>query len=753
MSYDGFFRVHSVRILLYILFGAFLPVATAFSLGRSLIAGVGVKLHRSEERLFAFLVGSAAFSAILFVLCATHLARKGVYLVIAAVAVALAFRARPRISEPADTTELTRVWRWSFLIVVSAFTVVYFIWALAPEFSPDGTAYHLAVVDHYSRAHGFERVPTNMYFNIPQGLELLFLVAFAFGKHSAAALVHFAFLACLPWLIAFYGRRFGFPRAGMAAGVLVFAAPVVGIDGASAYNDVALAAVLFGMFYLLQVWDQERDCGLLTLIGFLTGFSVAIKYTAFLAPVYAVGFVVWKRWRRTTALQTPWRSVLVMTAVMIALAAPWLVKNWLWVQNPIAPFGNQIFANRWVHVSFERDYQNGLRHYELQDRRQIPLEVTYRGTTLGGLLGPIFLLSPLALLALRLSQGRRLLFAAALFAVAYLDNIGTRFLIPPLPFLATAFAVGLSEWSGLLLAIMIAHAALSWPSVVGMYCANAAWHIDNIPWAAALRIEPEETYLRRVWPEYSTDRLIEAKVPAGDSVFLFGAIGQAYSTRRMLVRYLSAPNEVLGDILWTPLFIGFQPITVTDFAFPPVTARKVRVVQTYASTGDAWSISEMHALHGGQELARAPEWRLHANPNPWDVQLAFDNNPVTRWRTWQSTSPGDYVEIDFGSQQTLDEVRIESSPDYSATQTRIQVLDQNGRWIAVGGAPQVSRQDIRANMRQAAALELKARGIRYILVNRDDRYAADLRMRPSAWGLKFIGRAGFAGYDELYRLD
>jgi hypothetical protein len=38
-----------------------------------------------------------------------------------------------------------------------------------------------------------------MYAQLSQGIELLFLMAFSFGRHSAAALVHYAFLLALTW--------------------------------------------------------------------------------------------------------------------------------------------------------------------------------------------------------------------------------------------------------------------------------------------------------------------------------------------------------------------------------------------------------------------------------------------------------------------------------------------------------------------------------------------------------------------------
>ena len=104
-------------------------------------------------------------------------------------------------------------------------------------------------------------------------------------------MVHLAFLLALTSRMFAYGKRAGFPVAGACAGLLVFASPVVGIDGTSAYNDVAVAAIAFTVFYLLQIWDEQRSTRLLIAIGLTAGFAYATKYTAGTAVIYAIDLV------------------------------------------------------------------------------------------------------------------------------------------------------------------------------------------------------------------------------------------------------------------------------------------------------------------------------------------------------------------------------------------------------------------------------------------------------------------------------
>ena len=167
--------------------------------------------------------------------------------------------------------------------------LLYFFNSMAPEISYDGSRYHLGLVSRYLREHGFQRITDNLYASLSQGIEMLYVYAFAFGRHSAAAMLHFAFLLALVVLMLSYASRAGFPLAGAVGALLVFASPIVGVDGTSAYNDVATAAIAFALFYLLQRWSEERSTRLLVTIGLVAGFAYAAKYTAWLAVPYCLG--------------------------------------------------------------------------------------------------------------------------------------------------------------------------------------------------------------------------------------------------------------------------------------------------------------------------------------------------------------------------------------------------------------------------------------------------------------------------------
>ena len=721
---------------LLILFGAGLACAVSLALGGMLLGDA------CRDPGVRFVSGASVLSLLVCALCGAGLAYAAVFLAMGFLAIGggvLAGSGWGGLAGGAPAPRRYTGVRIVFGVAFGMFVVLYLTNAMAPEISPDGATYHLGLVSRYLREHGFVRITDNMYAAMPGGVEMLFLFAFAFGKHSAAALVHFAFFVALVWQIFSYARRRGFPVAGASAALVVFASPVAGIDGTSAYNDVAVAAIAFTLFHLLEIWDEGRQADpegtppgspvrLLAAIGLVAGFAFAAKYTAWPAVAYAAGFVVVKN-----------RRAVVPVAACAAVAmAPWLLKNWIYLQNPVAPFFNRQFPNPYITVGFEEIYRRMLAMYDLKSRWEIPMQVTTYGSV-SGLLGPVFLLAPLGLLALRRREGRHLWLAALVFSVNYFSNIAARFLIPPMPFVALALTLGLSAvLPQLAVVVALLSAALSWPSIVPRYAHGDAWRLLRIPWREALRIRPEEGYLERRLDHYGVDRLIEEKTAPGSTVFTFVPVPEAYTSRHIRVEYQAAANQIAGKILWTAAAEEYAPTWRLTFRFPPATLRGLRVVQTNRGE-DTWSIHELRIYQGERELPRAAEWRLTAQPYPWSIQDAFDNSLVTFWMGGETLKPGQFVQVDFHGERSADSVVLEAAPNQSAVRLKLEGQDAAGRWQLLAGAPVVSDAARPLGLRRAVANELKRRGIDYLLVFDTDNGADDLRLNTDLWGMRAVG--------------
>jgi hypothetical protein len=735
-----------MKQLVYVLLGWALTATSSWCAGMLLLRRLSVPLYRQEEKPLAFVVGSACVSTAVFFLAALHLVYKGVFLALALLLVAAALQQRVWRPRGESLPALTAVWRLLFLEVYLPFAGLYLIYALAPETSPDGSTYHLGLVARYAREHGFPAITTNIYASLSQGMEMLFLSAFLFGRHSAAALVHCTFLLVLPLVILNYGRRIGMPLVGAAGGLLVFLAPVAGLSGTAAYNDVAVATTAFSLFVLLQIWAGQRHTALLIPVGLAAGFAFDLKYTAFVAVPYALAFVAYKCWRSSTPILRP---VLLTASAAAVLVLPTLVKNSIVVHNPVAPFFNRLFPNPNVHVAFEDQYREQQRAYAIHGVWEIPWQLTVSGEKLQGLVGPVFLLAPLALLALRYPAGRQLLLAALVFFVPYPANIGARFFLPCAAFLAPALALGLSSWTVAPMLLVLLHAWLSWPTNVSTYCHLYAVRLDHTQVRAAFRLEAEDEYLVRQMPGYAIARRVEKETPPGSRIFSFDNPPEAYCAREFLISFQAALNERLRYTLYAGFHPDLQPLKVLTFRIQPNRFRRLRVVQTASGRPDIPGIGEIEIFGPQGRLPRTSGWRIHAHPFPWDAELAFDGNPTTQWRAWEPMKSGMFVEVDLGSEEAIAAVQLDVTPDQGYMQWQLEGETTPGRWTVLNAAPQSAALE-KMDLRKAAIRELKRNGIRYILVPDGEFAAPDFRANTPLWGIHLLADTG---NNRLYQAE
>jgi hypothetical protein len=704
---------------LRILIGAGLTAATATAAGKLLMRRLALRLSRIEESLLAFVLGSGCLSVLVFLLASCGLARRGVFIGCGAILIGLCLWDGRGRATGDRLPEIPRLWKLLFFAVLAFFSVFYLLHAMAPECSPEGSGVNLPLIIRYARDYGFV---AGLDAHSPQGLNMLFLFAFTIGRHSAAALFHLAFLVTLPLLMLSYGRRMGFPRAGVLGTIFTFASPVVGVDGSSAASEVALATVAFALFYLLQIWDSERQTAWLVPIGMLAGWAGGIGLAGLAAAPFALVFLAWKLLRARAAVLRP----LVVTALgALVMLAPWFVRNPTWPAATV------------------RQSYNSIQHL-----LEIPLQTTILGGPLGGLTGPLFLLAPVALITLRRRAGRQLLLAAAVFAATYPLDIATRFLIPSLPFVSLAMGLAFADGRVLGPLLVCAHLFLSYPKVMTAYCDPNAWRIETVQMRAALRRQPEEAHLTARLPDYRLTQVLDQYVPRNGQVFTQRPIPLAYTSRDVLIADRSPQGLQLREILRTPLVPAKWPVRHQRFRFPSVRLRGLRVLQTATGCGE-WIVYELRLFRQDRELPRASQWRLSAQPHPEDVTLAFDNNPVTGWRSGGDLQPGMCVEVDLRAPVELDGVLLESCPEQGPVQLRLQGQLESGAWRDMAAAAETHEILRPAGLRRFAAREFKARGIEYLLTSDSDIQAADFREKPVLWGITELARSGNA---RLYRV-
>jgi hypothetical protein len=356
------------------------------------------------------------------------------------------------------------------------------------------------------------------------------------------------------------------------------------------------------------------------------------------------------------------------------------------------------------------------------------MQVTSLGH-LDGLLGPVFLLAPLALWSLRRKEGRRLLLAAAVFGVNYFNIIGARFLIPILPFVALAMMLAIASLPRLAVALVLVHALISWPAQVSRYCSPDAWRLVRVPWRQALRIKSTDEYLEKNMFFYGVAQMVDRNTPPGATVFTYRPIPESYTSRRILVQWESEPNQVAGVMIQAASFPSEAPNWRIGFSFPRRELTAVRLV-TVNSGRVQWRIHDAYVMDSDRPVA------LQTTADRAD---ALDGNPITFWRSSEFLAPGQSFEMDFHWKQTLDRVLIQTSLDQRDVKLKLEGRDPSGAWRTLSDTPE-AHEEPGPDLRHAAIEQLKRRGIGYLLSFEDEGQTRDLRLHADLWGIREVAQ-------------
>ena len=461
----------------------------------------------------------------------------------------------------------------------------------------------------------------------------------------------------------------------------------------------ALVFFVLATFYLLLVWRDTRDARYLIPAGITAGFCYAIKMPGAVVLPLALAFVIAK----TRGIRN--RDVLRLAGAALVVISPWMLRAAILSSNPVAPLFNGLFRNRHFHALIERQLGGGLPSLRDLPWWGAPYELTVGGR-FQGIIGPVFLLLPLGLLALRRLPGRLCWLAAACLVLPWFWNPGTRFVMPALPFLALALLMALPKpmvWACLALQI-----AACWPPVVDRYDYAHIWRLHTFPWQAALRIQPEHDYLRQRLDEYIVAQIVEHDSKPGERIFSLISVATAYTDREILQFWHSARAEQLTDSLRLATVYRTEPFFDVRASWPQQLISGLRIRLTQANPAE-WCIHDIKLFSGEYRIYNSAQWRLRAWPNVWEAPLAFDENVATRWRTWQPMRARDVRASGIRSLPATE--RRGDDFAYSHFPCALRILRTRTGWMAADHRPAGHRPEATPGFAQRSDPSYTRRGV------------------------------------------
>jgi hypothetical protein len=329
-------------------------------------------------------------------------------------------------------------------------------------------------------------------------------------------------------------------------------------------------------------------------------------------------------------------------------------------------------------------------------------------------------------------------------------NIGARFLMPamPLVWLAAASVIPVRA----LPAIVLLHGALSLPVTMDRYAGAGAWRLKGWPWEAALRIQPEEEYLRKTYFEYRPARMVAEHVKPGEQIVDLTGLPTLYTQTPAHGPLPTVPFDQMTSTLATAA--APVPERLYEARFP-VSERFMRGVKVRLAEPSklGWPLAELRFERQGERVRVPRTWFLRAWPVPQDAALAVDGNLASRWQTYGPAKEGSFVEVLFDRPVPFDTLTVVSSMlARGGPAMEVYGLTTDRRWIRLrvtGAAKALAPLPLRGG----AMAFLKSRGIKWIVAPDSEighgPVGRSLMTYPNAWRVERVNQ--FAGV-WLFRL-
>lgn len=330
--------------------------ASAHSLGRIALHALRVDLReRWGLNFYAFGMGFGLLSLILLALGLAGFWIKWVMITLVVLPIAAAvtmhyvgFYASGQTSGAPGRGKQVAPWEALGFVLLTAYLVMNFMAAMAPEHFYDSLVYHVAMPKLYLLHQRIVPTPNMIYSGVPFGTEMLYGLALALGTETSAKLLHFGFGIMIAATIYSWCLKFANRDVALSATLLFYSAPLVCFAGSVAKVELAmtffllLAALL--ILETIRFGAPESDAKPLLSAGILAGFAFGTKYNAGLyIPVLALPLVYKQLQEERFDLRMLSRQLALFFGAAAITASPWLLKNWFFYHNPAYPFLNDVF--------------------------------------------------------------------------------------------------------------------------------------------------------------------------------------------------------------------------------------------------------------------------------------------------------------------------------------------------------------------------------------------------------------------------
>lgn len=230
------------------------------------------------------------------------------------------------------------------LALISSIAILSYV----PPVSKDALTHHLAVPKLYLNHGGIYEIPSLEFSYYPMNIDLLYMIPLYLGNDIPAKYIHFIFALLTGWLIFDYLKRRINNLSALFGALLFLSIPIIVKLSVTVYVDLSLVFFSTASILFLLKW-AEKDFQLKYLIisALSCGFALGTKYNGlillFLLTLF-IPFIYSRYFQNSTRSQ--YRAIyygVFFLFISLLLFSPWLIKNFVWTNNPLYPLFDNWF--------------------------------------------------------------------------------------------------------------------------------------------------------------------------------------------------------------------------------------------------------------------------------------------------------------------------------------------------------------------------------------------------------------------------
>jgi len=266
------------------------------------------------------------------------------------------------------------------IILLSALILSIAILCCVPPVSRDALIYHLALPKLYLKHGGIYEIPSLVFSYFPMNLSLLYMIPLRFGNDILPKFIHFSFALLTAWLIFVYLKKRISSLYALLGVVFFLSIPLIAKLSIIAYVDLGLAFFsTAALFYLLKWIETKFRLKFLLISGLCCGLALGTKYNGLMVLFFLTLFVPFvyvsrnsrrypecKNERSEIFANTPSEKIskmrqfhfrtpelsnqykaagygLVFMFTALLIFSPWMIRNYLWTNNPLYPLYDNWF--------------------------------------------------------------------------------------------------------------------------------------------------------------------------------------------------------------------------------------------------------------------------------------------------------------------------------------------------------------------------------------------------------------------------